>query len=137
MAKAKHFVFDTNSLVSAALIITSVNAQALNRALETGRLAISATTFNELAEVLYRPKFDKYLTNERRVGIMDRLEQDAKVFTVEEYLTDCRDPKDNKFLELAVASKATCIITGDKDLLTLHPFRGIPIITATEFLSQY
>lgn len=41
----------------------------------------------------------------------------------------CRDPKDNKYLELALSGKADCIITGDKDLLVLHPFDNIPILT--------
>ena len=52
-------------------------------------------------------------------------------------ITECRDPKDNKFLELAVAGKADCIVTGDKDLLELHPFRNIRIITPKEFLTQF
>lgn len=57
----------------------------------------------------------------------------SKIFTI----TACRDPKDNKFLELAVAAKASCIITGDKDLLELHPFRGIPILTVNDFLNDF
>ncbi len=47
------------------------------------------------------------------------------------------DPKDNKFLELALAGNATCIITGDKDLLVLNPFRNIQIISPKEFLEQF
>lgn len=53
------------------------------------------------------------------------------------HINVCRDPKDNKFLELAVASNASCIITGDKDLLILHPFRNIPILNAFDFLNNY
>jgi predicted nucleic acid-binding protein len=49
----------------------------------------------------------------------------------------CRDPKDNKFLELAVEAGAACIITGDKDLLVLNPFRNIPIFTPAEFLEKF
>ncbi|MGN6530740.1 MAG: PIN domain-containing protein [Ginsengibacter sp.] len=45
--------------------------------------------------------------------------------------------KDNKYLELAVHYKASCIITGDKDLLVLHPFRNIPILTASDFLQTF
>ncbi len=52
-------------------------------------------------------------------------------------ITECRDPKDNKFLELAVAGNADCIVTGDKDLLVLDPFRNIRIITPKEFLDQF
>lgn len=46
----------------------------------------------------------------------------------------CRDPRDDKFLELAVNGRADVIVSGDKDLLALHPFRGIPILTPAEFL---
>lgn len=53
-----------------------------------------------------------------------------------EVVTNCRDPKDNKFLELAVSGNATWIVSGDKDLLSLHPYRGIPIITLQTFLDQ-
>ncbi len=52
-------------------------------------------------------------------------------------ITESRDPKDNKFLELAVAGNADCIVTGDNDLLELHPFRNIRIITPKEFLTQF
>jgi len=54
-----------------------------------------------------------------------------------EAITDCRDPEDNKFLELAVSANASCIITGDKDLLILHPFRNIPILNAVDFINNY
>jgi len=49
----------------------------------------------------------------------------------------CRDPKDNKYLELAVAANASCIVTGDQDLLVLNPFRNIPILTSADFLAQF
>ena len=52
-------------------------------------------------------------------------------------VTECRDPKDNKFLELAVSAKASCIITGDKDLLILNPFRGVEILNAADFLNKF
>ena len=56
---------------------------------------------------------------------------------IAETFTDCRDAKDNKFLELAVSGKADCIVSGDADLLVLNPFRGIPILTPREFLTRY
>jgi len=49
----------------------------------------------------------------------------------------CCDPKDDKFLELAVAANASCLITGDKDLLALHPFRKISILNATDFIADF
>jgi putative PIN family toxin of toxin-antitoxin system len=52
-------------------------------------------------------------------------------------VTICRDPKDNKFLELALEVNAACIVTGDKDLLVLNPFENIPIVTPADFLRDY
>jgi uncharacterized protein len=49
----------------------------------------------------------------------------------------CRDPKDNKVLELAVSGQAVCIVSGDKDLLVLHPFQGISILSPGDFLIHY
>jgi predicted nucleic acid-binding protein len=46
----------------------------------------------------------------------------------------CRDPDDDKLLEIAVAGNADCLVTGDQDLLILHPFQGVPIITPAAFL---
>jgi predicted nucleic acid-binding protein len=53
-----------------------------------------------------------------------------------EVITACRDPKDNKFLELAVSGQATHLISGDPDLLVLSPFRGIPIVTPQAFVTE-
>jgi predicted nucleic acid-binding protein len=46
----------------------------------------------------------------------------------------CRDPRDDKFLEVAVHGRADAIVTGDRDLLDLNPFRGIAILTPAEYL---
>ncbi|WP_242477072.1 putative toxin-antitoxin system toxin component, PIN family [Halochromatium glycolicum] len=48
-------------------------------------------------------------------------------------LAVCRDPNDNAILELAVAGQATAIVAGDPDLLALHPFEGIPILSPRRF----
>jgi len=118
----KAFVMDTNAIISAALIAGSVNSKAFNRVLHDGFLAFSESSFFEFIEVLYRPKFDKYLSNERRSQIIARIEQNAKWFEPAESITVCRDADDNMLLEVAVASHAYCIITGDKALQELHPF---------------
>ena len=48
----------------------------------------------------------------------------------------CRDPRDDQFLELALAGRADFLLTGDTDLLTLHPFRGTAILTSAAYLGQ-
>lgn len=120
----KLFVFDTNSLTSSALLPFSVSRKAFDKALLLGNFAVSDKTMEEFIEVLFRKKFDKYFfADEERRVIINKVEANAKRFVPSVEITDCRDPKDNKFLELAVAVNAACLITGDKDLLVLHPFR--------------
>src|SRR3712207_6689559 len=131
------FVFDTNSLVGVALIANSTNRKALDKAIDLGMIAISNRTTDEFIAVLFRQKFDKYFLNDdERWRIINKVEMSSKLFFPDISITDCRDPKDNKFLELAIAANASCIITDDKDLLILHPFRGIPILNAVDFINN-
>jgi putative PIN family toxin of toxin-antitoxin system len=133
----KTFVFDTNALVSSYILAGSKNRQAYNKAFDTGMLVYSFATFDEFAEVFVRSKFEKYLTLERRFAAIKEFLGKAFLINVDIAITECRDPKDNKFLELAVSANASCIITGDKDLLVLNPFSEIPILTATDFLNNF
>jgi putative PIN family toxin of toxin-antitoxin system len=86
---------------------------------------------------LLRPKFDKYISSEKRIEAINAFEKIGQLIRVSVSIDLCRDPKDNKFLELAVDSGAGCIITGDKDLLVLNPFETIPILTAADFLKTF
>ena len=134
MATKPRFVFDTNAIVSAALLRRSVTRQALDKALEEGELLVSRATVEELNDVLRREAFERYVSEEERIQFLTALVREAILIDVTETVTECRDPKDNKFLELAVAGTASCIVSGDDDLLVLHPFRGIPILTPRAFL---
>jgi putative PIN family toxin of toxin-antitoxin system len=91
----------------------------------------------EIQSVLGRKKFDKYLTREERNTFLSRLARTAVVLVDIEPVSVCRDPKDDKFLELAASGKAAGIVMGDDDLLVLNPFRGIPILTPTQFLELH
>ena len=84
-----------------------------------------------------RPKFDSYVASDKRLAIIEDLKDIIKIVPVTAHIEACRDPKDNKYLELAVSASAACIITGDKDLLILHPFQNIPILTAADFLNSF
>jgi len=130
------FVIDTSTLISAFLTMRSKPKLAYEKAKRTGALLISLPTYNEFCDVFIRNKFDKFISIELRMEIINEFRNVAGFTEVTETITACRDPKDNKFLELAVAAKATCIITGDDDLLVLHPFRGIPIVNASDFLNM-
>ena len=130
------FVFDTNVVMSAALLAGSIPRQAFDKALDKGRVLISVSVLLELAEVLSRKKLNKYLLEEERMRFLVVLLKESELVEITVVVTDCRDAKDNKFLELAVSGEADCIVSGDEDLLVLNPFRGIPILTPREFLSD-
>ena len=129
-------VIDTSIAVSAVLLPNSVPRRAFDLAALQGRLLMSEATFAELAEVLRRPKFDKYLSERMRLEFLTSLVSTTELIEVTDVVTDCRDPKDNQFLELAVSGRATHILTGDVDLLVLHPFRGIAIVSPQVFLAS-
>lgn len=68
---------------------------------------------------------------------VDAYEQNGLHINVSSSFRASKDPKDGMFLQLAVDSNAACIISGDPHLLELHPFRGIPILNATDFLENF
>ena len=135
--KSNRFVLDTNTLVSALIFGNSKPGEVLNKVRELGTMATSVETFAEISEVILRPKFDRYISSDRRNRFLLDFKKEAIILTISESITACRDPKDDKFLELAVAANASCIITGDDDLLVLHPFRKIPILKTSDFLIQF
>jgi len=134
MGNKPRFVFDTNVVISALLLRHSIACQALDRAAQRGKLLISHVTVEELNDVLRRKGFERYITEEERMEFLSAFVRDGVLVEIVERVEACRDPKDNKFLELAVNGKATCIVSGDEDLLVLHPFRGIAIVSARQFL---
>ncbi|MDX1943785.1 MAG: putative toxin-antitoxin system toxin component, PIN family [Pirellulaceae bacterium] len=127
-------VFDTSAIVSAVLFEQSVLGQAFYAALERSDLLVSSATFAELSEVLRRKKFDRYLTLEDRERFLVMLLQAAILVEIREEVRACRDPKDDKFLELAISGAATCLVSGDEDLLVLNPFRNIAVMTPAAFI---
>lgn len=135
MSSSARYVLDTNTLVSAVLFEHSAPGQALRRGLKRGEVLVSPATLEELAEALQREKFDRYVTAAERDEFLETLVERATVIEPTEEIRICRDSKDDKFLELAVSGGAAYLITGDNDLRSLHPFRGIAIVTAVEFLA--
>lgn len=127
-------VFDTNVLVSALLLPESKPRQALGLALRKGKVLLSFAALAELYEVLTRKRFRKYVDEEDIRSFLAALTREAQWVEVNVQINACRDPKDNKFLELAVSGNGTHIVTGDADLLALNPFRGIEILPPHRFL---
>ena len=129
-------IVDANVVIS-ALSKFSVPFLALALVLDSHTNLISEKTFEELKVTLYQPKFDKYFfSDDTRPEILETILQYSLVIIPGITVTLCRDPNDDKYLELAHSGKADCIITGDPDLLELNPFENIPIITPKEFLDS-
>jgi putative PIN family toxin of toxin-antitoxin system len=127
-------VLDTNVLISALLVPDSKPRRALDRAFQEGRVLLSFATLAELYDVLHRKQFRRYVDEEDARSFVAALARESVWIDVNVQINSCRDPKDNKFLEVAVSGQATQLITGDADLLVLDPFQGIRILSPQEFL---
>jgi putative PIN family toxin of toxin-antitoxin system len=129
-------VIDTNVLLSSLFFTTSTPAQAVDKAVTKAQLVATAETLRELIEKLLSPKFDRYVSRERRDALLIRLAPLIEIVEVLQPIRAARDPKDDKFLEAAVNGRADVIVTGDGDLLELNPFRGIAILKPTGYLAR-
>lgn len=129
-------VVDTNVLLSRLLVPGSVPAQAVRRAVDQGQILASEATLEELADVLSRPKFDRYLTVSERQQFLRLFMRIAQWVPILHPVQTCRDPRDDKFLALAVNGEAGVIITADQDLLVLDPFRDVRILEPAAYLAQ-
>lgn len=134
MSREVRSVFDTSVLVSALLFDESVPARAFYTALKDDVVLLSEAAFRELSEVLGRKKFERYVTPDDRERFLALLLRESELVAITEEVRACRDPKDDKFLEAAVNGGATCLVTGDQDLLVLDPFRTVAIITPARYL---
>ena len=134
--EGKRFVVDTNVLISHLLMPDYTPGKALKCALHKGELLVSDDTLTELAEVINRPKFDKYLSSQDRKKFFEVLAPLCIRVEIIRPVHACRDPNDDKFLEVAINGSADFILSGDSDLLALHPFHDIPILSPSQFLKQ-
>jgi putative PIN family toxin of toxin-antitoxin system len=92
----------------------------------------------ELADVLGRQRLRERfgVSAERARLVLAAVERYGEQVTVERRITACRDSKDDKVLEAAVAGRADVIVSGDDDLLVLSPFEGIPVVGPSAFLAM-
>jgi len=136
MAAGARVVVDTNALVSRLLMPGSVPGRAVRKAVDEAQLLVSEATLEELADVLGRAKFDPYVTIADRQEFIRLLGWVAELVPITYRVQACRDPQDDKFLELAINGRADLIVTGDRDLLELDPFRDVAIITPAMYLER-
>lgn len=132
-------VIDSNVWISAALSPQGAPAQLIRRVLAHASVVFSADTFSELEQRLWKPKFDRYLTPERRRRIVHDLS--AIAFWVEPTpdiasQRHSRDPDDDKFIHAALAAHAAWLVSGDQDLLSVPALPGLRIVSPAAALRQ-
>jgi putative PIN family toxin of toxin-antitoxin system len=127
-------VVDTNVVVSASVLSLSIPRQAVERALRGAVLLFSESTMDELKDVLFRSKFDRYVSREDRALFLAQLSAAAELVPIIQLVRECRDSKDDKFLEVALNGRADVIVTGDADLLGMNPWRGVKIASPARYI---
>lgn len=130
-------VFDTSSLIPICLHPDREPAQIFRHVLSHHELISSPSTLRELQAVLARPKFDAWQPLAQCLTWARLYQTATLIVEPTENVTDCRDAKDNKFLELALAAPADVIVSSDVHLLELHPYRGIEILRLQDFKVKY
>jgi putative PIN family toxin of toxin-antitoxin system len=138
---ASRVIFDTSTLISAALRQGSTPWEALTLALRFCEVCASRHTMDELWDVVRRERFDPYLPRIEREKFVRELERGMRFFEVGEHRehapgTPCRDQKDQKFLDLAFEADADMIVSSDEDLLVLDPWHGIRILRPAQFVER-
>ena len=127
---------DTNVFASAILFPRSVPRQVVDHALDHGVVIFSDATMSELAEVLSRSKFDSFVSRADRELFLAQIESAAEFVPLIQLVRACRDPKDDKFLEVALNGRADVIITGDADLLRMHPWKDVAVLSPAIYLKR-
>ncbi len=130
-------VIDTNILVSFAIRPSPEFERLFDHVAAHGISLVSDDTVAELFDVLSRDKFRKYLPLDQSLDYIDWYAGISEQILVTKSVVACRDPKDDKFLSVAVSGKADCIIAGDHHLLDMVKFNGIPVYRPAEFLRLF
>lgn len=129
-------MIDTNLWVSRLLLPGGRVARAVDRGLAFGLPLMSEATLTELSDVLARTKIDRYVSRADRQHFLRLLGGIVRLIPITQRIAACRDPRDDKFLDVALNGEAQMILTGDQDLLELHPFHGIEILSPADFLER-
>jgi len=127
---------DNNLIVSAMISPLGTAARVYDVLFAQSEILVSAPLLLELRAVAARRKFDRYMPLPLRMAFVDAYELACDRMPICNSIDECRDPKDNMLLELALSGHADLIVTGDKDLLCLHPWRGIAILSPADYLER-
>ncbi|MGE0645842.1 MAG: putative toxin-antitoxin system toxin component, PIN family [Nitrospira sp.] len=129
-------MLDTNTLISGVLLKDTVPGQAVRKVITDDQLLMSEVSLYELADVLSRKKFDRYISLQDREEFVRLVFRVAEIVPIVTAVHECRDETDNRILEVAINGEAEWIVSGDQDLLILNPFRGIAIIKPGDYMQE-
>ena len=132
-----YIVIDTNVLISAGLLPQSKTAQVLALAVEHFVIAQNKDTWHELETRIARPKFDRYFGDSGRLRHLAKIAQSIHRFEVSAAVSVSRDKTDDKFIELAIDSGASILISGDPDLRVVKTFKGVEILSPAQFFDRF
>ena len=136
--RAERVVVDTNVLISAALRPAGTPRAVVDTIRQAGGVLLFANEpFQELHSRFLQPKFDRYVSQTVRLTYLVQLMGVSERVSITGAKLGCADPQDDKFLETAMVGEADCVITGDRHLLEMTPFRDISILTPAAFLNAY
>ena len=130
-------ILDTNILISGLLYKGSVLREVVSTGFKHYELIFSTQTWDELSEVFQRDFLEKISPLALRLRLLAEVASRITVIESHSLVTDCKDPKDNKFLSLALDGSVPTIVTGDGELLKLDPWRGIDVLTVHSFLEKH
>jgi len=130
-------VIDTNILVSFAIRPNPDFEKIFDHIAAHGVSLVSEDTIAELFDVMSRAKFRKYVPLDQSIDYVEWYVGISEQVIATEHVVACRDPKDDKFLSLAVSGKADCIIAGDHHLLDMGKFNDIPVYRTAEFIRLF
>ena len=133
----ERIVVDTNVLISAALRPSGTPRAVVDTIRQCGGVLLFANeTIKEMHSRLFRAKFDRYVSRTNRTQFLIQLLGVCERVSITGAKLGCPDPNDDKFLETAMVGEAECLITGDRHLLDMTPYRGVPILTPAAFLNS-
>jgi putative PIN family toxin of toxin-antitoxin system len=130
-------VIDTNILVSFAIRPNPDFAKIFDYVSAHGVSLVSEDTIEELFNVPCRDKFRRYIPLNQSIDYVEWYAGISGQIIVTEHVIACPDPKDDKFLSIAVSGKADCIMAGDHHLLDMIRFNGIPVYRPREFIRRF
>ena len=134
MISKQRVILDTNLLISYLIKADSLPGKVVDDVLRHHWILYSEATLLELTNKMTSEKLRRYFSAAEGIQMILLLEQVAEYVDVKSEVNDCRDPKDNAFLALAIDGEADLLITGDQDLLILHPYQNIPIVRPADYI---